>query len=110
MTDPIYLYGTAEDLGAVRATVTYPGGTTRLQWVHPIPMDDMGHMSAPTPPVSKAVSINQAVELMFDAFDLAEQCEHSLGYYNRKSGVVDAQAVEIVRALLAAGWQVPTDD
>lgn len=43
MTDPIYLYGTAEDLGAVRATVTYPGGTTRLQWVHPIPMDDMGH-------------------------------------------------------------------
>jgi hypothetical protein len=62
------------------------------------------------PPSSQAVSINRAVELMFDAFDLAEEGEHSLGYYNRPSGVVDAQAAEIVRALLAAGWQVPSDD
>lgn len=52
---------------------------------------------------------NEAVELMFDAFDAVEDTTRSVSYYDRQSGEVDAQACEIVGALLTAGWRAPED-
>lgn len=46
------------------------------------------------------IDISHATGLFFDAL---EQLDN--GYYDRHSGVVDMQAVDIVRALLAAGWR-----
>jgi len=52
---------------------------------------------------------NEAVELLFDAFDAVEDTGRSVSYYDRRSGEVDAQACEIVAALLAAGWRMPEE-
>lgn len=49
----------------------------------------------------------RAVEAFFDACDAAEDSHRSVTYYDRDSGEVDAQASEIVAALLAAGWTLP---
>jgi hypothetical protein len=44
-----------------------------------------------------------AADLIHDALDAADA-----SYHDRESGVVDAQATDVARALLAAGWKTPS--
>lgn len=46
------------------------------------------------------IDASRATDLFFDALDRLDN-----GYYDRQSGVVDMQASDIVKALLAAGWR-----
>lgn len=51
--------------------------------------------------------VQRATEALFDAFEKAENGDHQVSYWDRQSGVVDAQGVEIADALVAAGWIPP---
>lgn len=54
--------------------------------------------------------VDQAVALMFDAFDaafMADGGRYSVGDYNRSSDDVDISVSNVARALLAAGWTPP---
>jgi hypothetical protein len=48
-------------------------------------------------------ALTDAIEQFHDAMDNHDGC-----YHDRERGIVDGTSGEIVKALLAAGWRVPS--